>query len=282
MAAVPIGAERQIRLPLYTTRDVINLQTLGPGTYEQQLYTEGNSLLSTVHVTAADPGASVTVRYWDFGIGFPPNYNERVDLDSHAAVGTAGESDRILVTRLHNKPVLEVEVTGGNVTFGVYVTVVASFASDLDSALHKDGDTADLSSDKGLPIMCLDEANNEFRILRCEDGAIAFTPASVTTLSSGEDSISYEVTAELQSYTVAGEARRVSHVIVGGDGNGEFSVKINGTEWAKVRSNVWNAPQVVIPFGNKRLAIGDEIKVEATNCALGKGVCNYESFIHLI
>lgn len=161
-----------IRLSLNESKAIVPIQTLSPGTYTQRMTTQGNSLLSTVFVDSLDVGASVVVRYYDYGVGAPTQFDERVDIAEHDPVVAAGDSSRILVTKIHDKPVAEIEVIGGSVTFGVYVTVVSSTASDLDSALKRDGQDVNLVTDKGIPTMCYDEATGKFYFLRCEGGVL--------------------------------------------------------------------------------------------------------------
>lgn len=159
-----------IRLTQFETRDIFPIESRAPGTYEQPLLIEGNSLLSSVFVRSVDVGASVTVKYFDTTTGLVGE--ERFDLNEHPAVSTAGDTSRTIITSIHNKPIMEATVSGGNVEFGVYVTVVSTFASDLDSALKLDNEVADLSVDKAIPMACYDEDKGRFFILRCEDGVI--------------------------------------------------------------------------------------------------------------
>jgi len=62
--------------------------------------------------------------------------------------------------------VVEVIVVG-TATFAVYVTLVADFASDLNSALQLDGALADLLNDQGTPGMCLSDSDGKFFFNRC-------------------------------------------------------------------------------------------------------------------
>lgn len=166
----------RFNLNQYQTQALLLLESRGPGVYTREMLVEGNSLLSSVFVIEGDVGASVEVKYYDFTTG--RKTNERYDLDDpHPVipVSSAPTTDRRLVSRIHNKPIMEATVTGGNVTFGVYVTVVMSFATDLDAALHLDADDADLSSDKGMPIMVYDDAQDKFFFLRGENGYIPIT-----------------------------------------------------------------------------------------------------------
>jgi len=163
----------RFNLNQYQTQTLFPLESRAAGTYTRKMLVEGNSLLSSVFIESGDPGASVEVKYYDFTTGTIAS--ERYDLtDSHPVISVNDSpiTDRRLVSRIHNKPVVEAIVTGGSVKFGLYVTVVASFATDLDSALQLDGEVANVLVDKGMPFMCYDEAQNKFHFVRCENGVI--------------------------------------------------------------------------------------------------------------
>jgi hypothetical protein len=66
--------------------------------------------------------------------------------------------------------VLEVEVLGGAVEFGIYGSVVSSFATDLDDALQLEGEIADYARDHGMPYMMIDSATDEFQFVRGING----------------------------------------------------------------------------------------------------------------
>jgi hypothetical protein len=141
-----------------------------PGTYLKTSRIQGNSILSSLFIKSLDPGASVTINYFDNTTG--DLFGERYDLESHGTQTVAGSTDRITVTRIHNKPICEAIVAGGNAEFGVYITVVSSFASELDRALVNEGQLA-VPSNQGIPVVCYDESTNKFFFLRCTDGKIS-------------------------------------------------------------------------------------------------------------
>ena len=142
-----------LRLGLYESRSIFELGPRTAGVYFQKMFTEGNSILSTVFVQSIAAASSVYVEYYDYGVG--GDVGENVFLGDHEVITTALTSDRQLITKMHNKPVLKVTVVGSAV-FGVYVTVVVSQASDIDSALKKDGETVNLVTDKGMPQVIFD------------------------------------------------------------------------------------------------------------------------------
>jgi hypothetical protein len=170
-----VQLDQTLRLSLYESRSIFVVQDVPPGVYNVPMATEGNSLLSTVWVKQLDVGAAVKVKYWDFGPGDGDTPGQRVDLQEHLLLNAADTTDRIIVTSLHNKPRAEITVTGGNVTFGVYVTVVATFASDLEANLKMDGQTATLLQDKGLPIVGYSAFDNKYYMLPIESGGVKVT-----------------------------------------------------------------------------------------------------------
>lgn len=173
-----------IRLGLYESKPILPIKTLTAGTYIIPMFTEGNSILSSVYVKSLSGGASLKVNYYDFGPGNNDLPGERYDLSSHNLITTADTTDRILVTKLHNKPHIELIVTG-TVEFGIYVTVVASFASDLDTNMKLHAQLADLAKDKGLPAVGYNSVDGKFYFLPIENGAVKIT-GSVSAIAGGK------------------------------------------------------------------------------------------------
>ena len=203
-------AEEIFRLGLYESKILIPLVSRGPGVYIQKMFTEGNSILSTLFVESLDVGASVYAEYFDFGVG--GEVGEAVFLQAHDIVTTAVTSDRQLVTKMHNKPYIRLTVAGGNVVFGVYITVVVSQASDIDSALKKDNQIVSLPNDKGIPIVIYDTDSGRWHFAQGDNGVqdvhvvgnisigLTGTPlfleaATLTTPSTEQTLISYTVPA---------------------------------------------------------------------------------------
>jgi hypothetical protein len=146
----------KINLSEFQSLDVFPQKTRPPDTYILPLQVEGNAVLSTLRVVAMDPGSQIAVRYFELTTG--ELGLERSNKASHRVVTPGlllpviGLDDQITVTPIHNKPVCEIVITGGNVEFSLYATVVNSFATDLDAALKREGDPV-LSTSKGIPIM---------------------------------------------------------------------------------------------------------------------------------
>lgn len=169
MALIPTT----LNLDQFQTNNILKLESRGVGVYENKMNIRGNSLLSSVFVKSISPGAVLQVNYYDTTTG-SEDTPERFDLNSHDPVtdADAGKTFRITVPRIHNKPIIEAIVTGGTVEFGVYITVVSSFVSDLDSALVRDQTPFEPLINKGMPMVCYDEANGVLGFVRCDDGKL--------------------------------------------------------------------------------------------------------------
>jgi hypothetical protein len=268
------------------TEAIFKLEARTADTTTQLISMDGNSILSSVFVKAADAGTTVEVKYFQTTSGTLEEDSERQDLLAHRVLGAAdaGDTDTILVTRIHNKPAVEVIVTGpGSITFGIYTSVRSETASDLDSALQLDDDVADLLVDKGIPMVCLDEATGKWKMVRCEDGALSVTGTltsdEVKEREFGTATVAYGATATLITYTPTADIR-LQRIKVGGDGTGDFTVKINTVIWAVLR-NSWNDRQIQLPLGGKELSTSDTITIEVENTTPAQsGSCRYEAFIY--
>lgn len=151
------------------TSRVLPLSTLSPGTYTIPVQPNGNSLLASLLVLALDPGASITVRFYQTTSA--DESQERSELVAYEPVTTASpQASRILVTGIHSKVFVEIEIAGGDVNCGILGTVVSSFASDLEAALKRDGQLANLALDKGLPIVVLNTTTGRYEVWEGEDG----------------------------------------------------------------------------------------------------------------
>lgn len=162
-----------VNLDQYDTRELFSLEARGVGVYNAKMMIRGNALLSSVFVRAISPGATVKVNYYDTTTG-TDSLSERFDLTSHPLItdSQAGQTLRQVVTRIHNKPQIEVIVTGGIVEFGVYLSVISDFPVDLKGSIL-DGQTANLALDGGLPISVYNPDDGKFYLLQGDEGALA-------------------------------------------------------------------------------------------------------------
>jgi len=163
-----MSAQRLTRLNLYESMPVIPVQLFNAGTETAQISSYGNSLLATLWVKSIEAGASVLVRWYDIGPGSGDYPGERIYIAQHAIVATDDTSDRRLVPGIHNKVWVEVIVTGGSATLGVYATSVSSFPQQSP---FKDEDVANLSNDTGNPSVLLDRDLGKYFLATGKEGA---------------------------------------------------------------------------------------------------------------
>ena len=121
-------------------------------------------------------GATLKINYYDTTTG-SEDLLERYDLPSHALITYAdvGKTFRTLVSRIHNKPIVEAIVTGGAIEFGVYVTVVSDFPSD---APFLSGSDANLSEDRGNPVVIYDPSDDKWYAMQGTAGVLNVNSSS--------------------------------------------------------------------------------------------------------
>jgi hypothetical protein len=230
--------EQITRLALYETKAVVPVQVLPAGTHTFPLHVMGNSLSSTVWLKASS--GTVHVKYWDFGPGGAEFPGERFELGEHDILSVADTSDRQIITSPHDKPRIELVVTG-SVTVGVYVTVLANLAADLEKALHFHQEDADLAHDKGLVVSGYDPVLDEFWMLPIKDGKVNVT-GTISTIP-GEEGTPYFLRGDLAAipgttFTVftdvvpVATTRKLKQLFVTAYNDGRFSLQINGVEIA--------------------------------------------------
>jgi hypothetical protein len=170
-----------IPLSEFQTQNILQLENRPPDTYIVRMRVQGNSLYSSVYVRALSPGASVKINYYEATTG--AETGERRDIPSHTLITVASQSpNTTLITPFHNMPVMEAVVTGGSVEFGVLVTVVATFASDLDSALKRHEQAVSLANDKGLPTVLYDPSQGKWFFAESVGGSqLVASVSNITT-----------------------------------------------------------------------------------------------------
>lgn len=156
------------RLNLYDSLAILPIQVLAPGVKVLGVAPFGNSILSTLWVKTLDPGASVTVNWYDYCMDQESYPGARVNLGSHPSISVADKSSRLIVTQIHNKCFAEVIVTGGNAEAGIFVTSVSSFAMD---APFLDETVFNSVNDAGNANVLLDPTDGKFYIARGTGGA---------------------------------------------------------------------------------------------------------------
>ena len=162
--------DQVLKLGLYETLPVVR-QVVTPGVYQYPLHTVGNAVLSSVYVRSG--AGSATVRWFDYGASNTEEASARIDLDAHPTL-VAGQSDRRLISRLHNHGRIELEVTGAPVEVYILATLVADFPVDVDVQVQGalDGQTSNPLTDTGLGLSILDPSDGKFYLARGPQGAI--------------------------------------------------------------------------------------------------------------
>lgn len=233
----------------FETKSLLEVEPRGAGVYRIKMMIRCNSLLSSIFIKSCDAGATITAKYFDTTTGdeFTP---ERYDLLGHDPYGSAnaGETHRILVTKIHNKPQLEVTVAGGSAEFGVYGTAVSSSASDVDSALIRDGDTFFPSTNRALPMACLDEAAGTLNFITCPLKVEIQGEAGDLYHKRGKIDASPGGTVTVLTDTVpAGIDRKLKRLWVTALNDGDFSLEVGGVEVAAGRIDVVQR-NITFPF----------------------------------
>lgn len=158
--------DRRINIRGKDSFEILPLATYTAGTKLIKIDFQGNSLLSTLFVKSITSG-TVEVNYFDFTTS-GGDTTERYDLQGHTTPTPGILPDRILVTQLHNKAVAEVILTG-TAEIGVYGTIVDFSASDLDSALVKEGQIVNLLIDKGIISAYYNPTSGTYNFGRIDD-----------------------------------------------------------------------------------------------------------------
>lgn len=272
-----------IRLPTtslneFQTLAILPLAVRSIETYFRLASISGNSILSSVFVKSMDPGSLLEVKYWDTTTG--GEVSEQYILGQHRVIdpsmlGPKGFTDRETFTRIHDKVFCEVTVTGGNVEFGIYVTVVSSFATDLDAALKYEGDDVQILLDKGMPITVYETVDDTWKFLRAINGRVQvdvpnglqvtqiipnkrdyqrtspLLPSVVTT------HVDYTVPSGMQYYWISGRGSSSTWC--------KWQVTIDGNKYLTLR-NAFDEPNVAIEIGGPLLlTAGQRIIITVEN-----------------
>ena len=158
----------------FQTTSVLTLDTRPAGFNDTiRMLIEGNSLLSSVFVKATTGSPTLDVNYYETTSG--SELNERRNItDAHPIITAASTSpDQRLLTPFHNKVFCEIIIGGtGTMEFGIYVTVVSSFASLLDRALKNHLEGVDLVLDQGMPFALQDPVDGLWYLAKGDKGCL--------------------------------------------------------------------------------------------------------------
>ncbi len=239
------------------------------GIYEIDTLIEGNSILSTVFISAMAPASSLLVEYYDAQTG--ELEGEYYFLTAHPLLTIPQITNRKTVTRIHNRPKCKITIVG-QVRFSVYITVIQSSASDLDASLHFEGDTVLLDRDKGLPISLFDPIQNTWVFPRSIDGRLLVSmqqplQLTINKILTGESLISLPATPYTHiDYDVPVNKRLYFLGAKGySDSWANWELFINDTLILQKRNNQIT-PDIDIKLPSiYTLTAGDNIKIKATN-----------------
>jgi len=133
-----------IQISMGETACGFGVQSRVAGTYSRALtITNGCALKSSLFISAIDPGATITATYSDTTTG--NNYGESIVLGVHGPFDDTTIlpfTSQKIITGYHNKPIVDIVITGGSVTFGLYLTICpAGFTFEDGILLVKSPDT---------------------------------------------------------------------------------------------------------------------------------------------
>jgi hypothetical protein len=279
------------RIGEFDSELIFPMAVRGVGTHTEQMLIEGNSYLCSVFVRSIDVGATLQVNHWEFTTAVGAEAGERYDLLAHPLIVSAPFLDRKSVTKIHNKPQIECIVTGGNVEFQVFITVVSSFTSDLDNALIFNEQIADLLRNKGMPVAGYDPVDNKFHFVKvASDGSmsVVFPEALQVTfleitkrLSDVRSGVNPNIPTTVLSYTVPAGKK---FTWLGGKSSSDclckWSVIIDGVQWIFAR-NSFDAPDCLLYLGSPHIInAGETLEVIATNRSPIGTLSSIETFIY--
>lgn len=162
-------AQEILRIGQYESKDIIRLDTRFAGIYVQKCSIAGNSITSSVFVESLTMGSSVLVEWFDYSTG--SDVGEAYFLNTHNTIVDPITTDRILISKLHDKPYVKCTVVG-EVRFSVYITVGTSSASDIDANLVNNLEPANFEDHRGIVVAGYDEDDNVFRFLPITDDGL--------------------------------------------------------------------------------------------------------------
>lgn len=268
---------------------ILPLDDYPPGEYVVPMYIQGNSILSSLFVASVDPGATVSVEYFEITTGSAEREGEEILLEVHPPLTGVPGTSKLTVTRIHEKPRVRMIVTGGNVRAQVHTTVVTSFASDLDAALKYEEQPADLTpnGDRGIPLVGYDEGDTLWHFLRVDNGVLQvggevaagaiflntrkYNQSLVLLAGSDAVHIDYTIPAGKVFRWLAGWGTADDWVL--------WRVEIDGATWLTAR-NAFDAPNVdLVLQGPVALTEGQNIKVTVYNLNPYGQTANVETMI---
>jgi hypothetical protein len=146
--------------------------------------------------------------------------------------------------------VCEVIITGGTVTFGLMITMVSAFASDIESSLFKDSFLV-AGSERGIPIMTLDESSGRLNFVRSKGGNLVVdqSPGKAIHISHHGD-LNKDDDVVVCVYQNFEKSFKISQLTAVSASDYRFYVMIDGEIIASTRTNsiLAQADQLLQPF----------------------------------
>lgn len=171
----------------FQTTSILTLETRAAGFNDTiRMLIEGNSILSSIFVKSITGSPTLDVNYFETTTG--SELEERRNItDAHPIITAASTSpDQRLLTPFHNKVFCEIIVGGtGTIEFGIYITVVAAFASLLDRALKNHLEGVDLLLDQGMPLVLQDPVDGLWYLAKGDKGCLLISGDVSTTPGTG-------------------------------------------------------------------------------------------------
>ena len=164
-------------------------------------------------------------------------------------------------------------MAGGNATFSIYITIVNSTASDIDSALVLHEQIANLLRDKGIPTVGYDPIDGRFYFLEVDEGRLIIAGEVQTTIKLINHRL-YDQQLALAPYT---PTTAITYTVPAGKkftwlaGHGaadqkvRWDVTIAGVKWL-TKYNAFDSPNPVLFPGNPVvLTSGEVLEVTVEN-----------------
>lgn len=162
-------ADKAVRLAQFEARAIFNQKDFVPGTFLYGVNIGGNGLLSTLYAASVDSGATVSAKWYDYSTG--QEFGEMNLLAEHTPLTASETGNKLFLSGTTDKLLVEITVTGGNATVGLYGSVIESIGTDLGQAIKEDGQTA-AGTDKALVVAGLDETEGKYFVIRTDHGTL--------------------------------------------------------------------------------------------------------------
>jgi hypothetical protein len=181
-------------------------------------------------------------------------------------------------------------VTGGNVRFSVYITVVDSIVSDIDQALKAESQLADFQRDKGIPIVGYDEEDQSFHFIRSTGNRLQVElagdiDATMTAINKRIYNVKSSAIVGIE-YLIADYTVATGKAFTWLTGKGtadcpcDFRIEIDGATWLSEKISYDNRTTILGLQNPVRLSEGQNLKVYGRNQSLTGSDAFIETFIY--